>query len=68
MRLLSAAIAGATCLLRLACVSRLASGHDAPAAGDARLLARITRRSFDTLGLHTGDRLYAQVKGVALMA
>jgi molybdate transport system ATP-binding protein len=61
VRLEAAHSDAATCLLRLAC------GHDAPATGDARLLARITRRSFDTLGLRTGDRLYAQVKGVALM-
>lgn len=31
------------------------------------LLARITRRSADTLGLVPGDRVIAQVKGVALM-
>jgi molybdate transport system ATP-binding protein len=32
-----------------------------------RLLARITRRSADTLALQPGDRLHAQIKGVALM-
>ena len=31
------------------------------------LLARITRRSADTLALQPGDALFAQVKGVALM-
>ncbi|MEX8494594.1 molybdenum ABC transporter ATP-binding protein [Sphaerotilus sp.] len=51
---------GRTVLLRL----RLGSGED-PAA--AALLARITRRSADMLGLQPGDRLHAQVKGVALM-
>ncbi|WP_374674868.1 molybdenum ABC transporter ATP-binding protein [Ideonella sp.] len=38
------------------------------AVGERHLLARITRRSADTLRLAPGDRLYAQVKGVALMA
>lgn len=32
-----------------------------------RLLARITRRSLDTLALRPGDALYAQIKGVSLM-
>jgi len=51
---------GTTWLLRL----RLdGPGSDAPAC----LLARITRRSGETLGLHTGQRLYAQLKGAALM-
>jgi molybdate transport system ATP-binding protein len=38
-------------------------------AGEAGvpLLARITRRSADALALVPGDRLFAQVKGVALM-
>jgi molybdate transport system ATP-binding protein len=41
---------------------------DAQAAGaPARLLARITRRSCETLTLRPGDMLYAQIKGVALM-
>lgn len=31
------------------------------------LLARITRRSFDALGLTPGVQVYAQIKGVALM-
>jgi len=39
----------------------------APAASPTRLLARITRRSSDTLGLQPGDRLVAQIKGAALM-
>ena len=60
---------------------RLLPGHDAfaslghhaaasptgPTAGPIRLLARVTRRSIDALGLKAGDRVYAQVKGVALM-
>ena len=33
----------------------------------ARLLARVTRRSWEQLGLAPGDRVYAQVKGVALV-
>ena len=46
----------------------LAAGHgdDAGRAG-ARLLARITRRSLETLQLRPGERLYGQVKGVSLM-
>jgi molybdate transport system ATP-binding protein len=35
--------------------------------GGERLLARITRRSWDGLGLGAGDRVYAQVKSVALL-
>jgi molybdate transport system ATP-binding protein len=36
------------------------------AEGDgARLLARVTRRSWDLLGLHAGMSVYAQVKAVA---
>ena len=35
--------------------------------GPVRLLARITRRSCDTLALQPGDALFAQIKGVALM-
>jgi molybdate transport system ATP-binding protein len=35
--------------------------------GCSMLLARITRRSRDTLGLAKGMRVYAQIKGVALM-
>jgi molybdate transport system ATP-binding protein len=35
--------------------------------GGSVLLARITRRSRDALGLVTGMRVYAQIKGVALM-
>jgi len=38
------------------------------AVGRQVLLARITRRSLDGLGLAPGDALYAQVKGVALMS
>ncbi|CAN5414039.1 molybdenum ABC transporter ATP-binding protein [soil metagenome] len=36
-------------------------------AGGARLLARITRKSADTLGLAPGLAVYAQVKGVAIL-
>ena len=37
------------------------------AAGQgARLLARITRRSWVTLGLRPGDRIHAQIKSIAL--
>ena len=48
-----------TALLRL----RLGSAD----AGPVWLLARITRRSAETLALQPGDALFAQVKGVALM-
>jgi molybdate transport system ATP-binding protein len=34
--------------------------------GEARLLARITRKSWDGLGLAPGQEVFAQVKGVAL--
>ncbi|MCO5120069.1 MAG: molybdenum ABC transporter ATP-binding protein [Burkholderiaceae bacterium] len=47
---------------------RLRIGEETPAAGaTAWLLARITRRSFDSLALAIGDSIHAQVKGVALM-
>ena len=39
----------------------------APGAAPTWLLARITRRSADTLALQPGDALFAQIKGVALM-
>ena len=35
--------------------------------GDQRLLARITRYSFDQLGIHAGQTLWAQIKSVALL-
>lgn len=35
--------------------------------GGARVLARVTRRSWDTLGLAPGQTVHAQVKGVALV-
>ena len=35
-------------------------------AGDDALIARITRRSFATLGLEPGDDLYAQIKSVTV--
>jgi molybdate transport system ATP-binding protein len=34
--------------------------------GEATLLARISRRSSDVLGLQPGTRCYAQVKGAAV--
>lgn len=37
-----------------------------PAGGGARLLARVTRRSWDLLKLAEGLDVFAQVKGVAL--
>ncbi len=46
---------------------RLRIGDESAVDRPARLLARITRRSFDALGLAIGDRIHAQVKGVALM-
>src|SRR5690606_3611083 len=56
-----------TMLLQLSLGGKSAMAGD-PAAGEvARLLARITRRSFDVLGLAIGDRIHAQIKGVALM-
>lgn len=36
--------------------------------GDQRLLARITRYSFDQLGIHTGQAIWAQIKSVSLLA
>ncbi|MEY2891935.1 MAG: hypothetical protein RJA98_1843 [Pseudomonadota bacterium] len=44
--------------------------HALSPGGDAGapLLARITRRSADTLALQAGEQLHAQVKGVALMS
>jgi len=56
---------GGTVLLRLALGEAPPPGPSDP--GPGRLLARITRRSFDALGLAIGDRVHAQVKGVALM-
>jgi molybdate transport system ATP-binding protein len=51
-----------TVTVRLACV------EGSTASDGAWLLARITHRSADALRLQPGDRLYAQVKGVSLMA
>ena len=52
-----------TVLLRL----RLVDGQAASTGSQpVHLLARITRRSHDTLGLQAGDALFAQIKGVAL--
>ena len=36
--------------------------------GGAHLLSRVTRRSWDQLGLADGASVFAQVKGVALAA
>jgi molybdate transport system ATP-binding protein len=36
--------------------------------GTSPLLARLTRRSIDTLGLARGERVFAQIKAVALIA
>ncbi|PPV42275.1 molybdenum ABC transporter ATP-binding protein [Ectopseudomonas oleovorans] len=36
--------------------------------GEQRLLARITRYSFDQLGIHVGQALWAQIKSVSLLA
>ncbi|WP_307325467.1 molybdenum ABC transporter ATP-binding protein [Ectopseudomonas alcaliphila] len=36
--------------------------------GEQRLLARVTRYSFDQLGIHTGQALWAQIKSVSLLA
>jgi len=38
-----------------------------PGARAQILLARLTRRSFDSLGLQAGQLVHAQIKGVALM-
>ena len=47
---------------------QLQVGAGAPdGAVPVRLLARITRRSAETLALRPGDALFAQIKGVALM-
>ena len=54
-----------TALLRLVVVGADAAGQQD--AGAVCLLARITRRSADALGLQPGDALFAQIKGVALM-
>ena len=53
-----------TALLRLVVAD---TGVAAPDAGAVRLLARITRRSLETLALQPGEPLFAQIKGVALM-
>jgi molybdate transport system ATP-binding protein len=36
-------------------------------AGDTPLLARVTRKSLDALGLVEGLQVYAQIKGVAVL-
>jgi molybdate transport system ATP-binding protein len=42
-------------------------GTEDQSEGGVPLLARITRRSHEALALQPGDRLFAQIKGVALM-
>ena len=56
-----------TVLLRLRIGDQDPAGGRPAAGASVRLLARITRRSFHLLGLAIGDRVHAQVKGVALM-
>ena len=46
---------------------KLRVSDTAPAQCAVRLLARITRRSCESLSLQPGDALFAQIKGVALM-
>ena len=46
---------------------RLRVSDTAPAQCAVRLLARITKRSCESLSLQPGDALFAQIKGVALM-
>lgn len=58
---------GRTMLLRLVVAHEAGDGTGAAGEEPARLLARITRRSFDALALAAGDRVHAQVKAVALM-
>lgn len=38
------------------------------ASGETRLLSSITRKSWDALGLHPGQTLFAQIKGMAMAA
>jgi molybdate transport system ATP-binding protein len=52
-------LSGATAVVGLVCGD--------PGAAGSSLLARITRKSCDGLGLQVGDHLFAQVKGVSLM-
>ena len=42
------------------------SSRSAPMARGARLLSRITRKSWDVLGLHEGLNVFARVKAVKL--
>jgi molybdate transport system ATP-binding protein len=46
---------------------KLRVSDTAPAQCAVRLLARITKRSCESLSLQPGDALFAQIKGVALM-
>ena len=57
---------GDTVLLKLELADET-GGAGEGAGPPAALLARITRRSRDQLGLAEGQAVYAQVKGVALM-
>jgi len=36
--------------------------------GDSPLLARVTRKSVEELGITPGKNLFAQIKGVAVLA
>ena len=67
VRLLGLHTDRATALLQLQCDLGDAAPDAAGAAPPPRLLARITRRSLEALTLQPGERLYAQIKGVALM-
>ncbi|MGH6726292.1 MAG: molybdenum ABC transporter ATP-binding protein [Pseudolabrys sp.] len=63
LNILPAAIVSATPAGEHETVVLLALG---PKGAGSRLLARITRRSWDDLGLAQGTMVYAQIKGVAL--
>lgn len=54
-------------MLSLQLGTHAAASAAVDAAQAPRLLARITRRSAEHLGLHVGQALFAQVKGVALL-
>ncbi|MBC7435690.1 MAG: molybdenum ABC transporter ATP-binding protein [Bdellovibrionales bacterium] len=63
-----------TSILNIFAATVVALSDDSPGqvmvaldAGDARLLARVTRRSADALRLAPGLVVYAQVKGVAIL-
>ena len=65
---------GATSVLNILPATVVELADDGPAQvmvglaiGQARLLARITRKSRDALALAPGSRVHAQVKGVAIL-